>query len=100
MAKLSDSTWNVIRAFQKYIKGDDSEVEGLSLSEIRRADEEMGWRDENASFRLAMKNRIQDLIKAEDKAEAKTEQSHTRAWQLVTGILAALLVAVVAAWLV
>ncbi len=99
MGKMSEQTWKVIQAFQKYIKGDDSAIEDFSATEIRRADEELGWRDKDAGWRLAMKNRIDDLLRSEVKEENRKEQSHIRAWQVVVGILAALLVAAVSAWL-
>jgi len=99
MGKMSDQTWKVIQAFQKYTKGDDSAIENFSAADIRRADEELGWRDKDSGWRLSMENRIDDLLRAEEKEENRKEQSHVRAWQVVVGIFAALLVAAISAWL-
>ena len=66
----------------------------ISLEEIRKADENIGAIDENKSFRLAMKNRIQELQQA---AERK-KQSHIRAWVLFTTFLVGLLVGAILKW--
>lgn len=85
--------------FQKYVKGDDSFAENFSLEEIRKTDEEIGARDENQGFRLAMKNRIQELKQVSERKETETQQSHIRAWVLITGILGAILVGVILKWM-
>jgi len=95
MGQLSKETWIVINEFQKHLKGKDSIVEKFSLEEIRKADENMGARDESKSFRLAMKNRIQEL---QQTAERK-RQSHIRAWVLFTTVLVGLLVGAILKWM-
>lgn len=95
MKKMSDETWNVISAFQKHIKGDDSEVDNFSLSQIIKADEELAWRDKDSSYRLAMKNKIDELM----RNKGNQESSHDQVRQWVIGILTALLVAGISAWL-
>ncbi len=59
---VSQEVWKVITAFQRYLKsGDSTEIARFSLSEIQAADEQLGNRDVDADFRLAMQNRIKAL---------------------------------------
>nr|WP_321467256.1 hypothetical protein [uncultured Desulfobulbus sp.] len=99
MGQLTKETWIVINEFQKYVKGADSFVESFSLEEIRKADEEIGARDENQGFRLAMRNRIQDLEQISERKKSKTEQSYIRTWVLITGTLGAILAGVILKWI-
>ena len=55
--------------------GDDSEVEALTLEEIQSADEQLGERDLNAGFRIAMRNWI-----------AAMQSKRQRAWDVLKGI--------------
>ncbi|MDA3970830.1 MAG: hypothetical protein PF442_05740 [Desulfobulbaceae bacterium] len=99
MGQLRKETWIVIKEFQKYVKGEDSIADSFSLEEIRKADEEIGVRDENQGFRLAMRNRIQDLEEASETKKSKTEQSYIRTWVLITGILGAILTGIILKWI-
>ena len=99
MGQLRKETWIVIKEFQKYVKGEDSFADSFSLEEIRKADEEMGARDENQGFRLAMRNRIQDLKEASERKKYKTEQRRTRTWEFITGILVTILAGIILKWI-
>ena len=48
--------------------GDDSEVVKLSLKEIQSADEQLGERDVNAGFRVAMRNWMANMRSKEQRA--------------------------------
>lgn len=99
MGQLRKETWIVIKEFQKYVKGEDSFADSFSLEEIRKADEEIGVRDENQGFRLTMRNRIQNLEEASETKKSKTEQSYIRTWVLITGILGAILTGIILKWI-
>jgi len=79
-----------VAAFGANFKRDNSEqVESYSLSELRDADAMLADRDLNAGFRIALRNRIGDLEKGDDRKH----ESKVRAWNLVTGIVIGLVVA-------
>ncbi len=80
----------IVAIFQRYLNtGDGTEVRGLTLQEIRSADEQLGQRDVGAGFRIAMQNRITEL----QAAEQRMHESKIRAWNLVTGIIIGLVIA-------
>lgn len=92
----NQQTMEVMAAFQRYVKSQDlSEVEGYSLKDLLHADESLGNRDINASFRIALRNRIKAL---EDKNE-KNYQSIVRAFSYVVAFAAGVLTTLLADWL-
>jgi hypothetical protein len=66
-----------------------TEIESYCLTELRRIDQQLGSVDIDAGYRLAIKNRIAEL----EKLEETKHESKIRAWQLVVGIIAALVIA-------
>lgn len=84
---MSQEAWKVVAAFQRFVKsGDSSEIEAFTPEELRHADQQLGNKNENTNFRLAIRNRIADL---QQKGQRKHE-SRIRAWQVVVGIIVAL----------
>jgi hypothetical protein len=80
----------IVRAFQVSFKKDNSaEIENIDLRELRDTDEMLGDRDLNAGFRLALKNRIQEL----DMLERRRHESKIRALNICTGIIIGLVIA-------
>ena len=58
----------VMSGFQRYIKSRDlAVIERYSLEDLRHADESLGDRDVNADFRIALRNRIQDIQNKDEK---------------------------------
>ena len=55
--------------------GDDSEIAALSVEDIQSADEQLGERDVEAGFRIAMRNRI-----------AAIQAKEQRTWDVLKGI--------------
>jgi hypothetical protein len=86
----------IFAAFQRYLANNDStEIDALSLKELRSADEQLGQRDVGSGPRIAIQNRIKNL----ELNDARAHESKIRAWNLVTGIIVGLVVAGLAAWL-
>ena len=80
----------IVSAFQRYQTSNDrSEINAISVSELRMTDEQLGQRDVGAGFRIAILNRIREL----DEEERRKHESKIRAWNLVVGIFVGLLVA-------
>jgi hypothetical protein len=80
----------IVATFQRYQACNDrSEIDAISLSELRMTDEQLGQRDVGAGFRIAILNRIRDL----DEEARRKHESKIRAWNLVVGIAVGLLVA-------
>lgn len=93
---LNEEAWNVITAFQRYMKsGDDSEIKSYSISVLRSTDEQLGNRDVNAGWRITIQNRINEL----QQKEQRQHESKIRAWQIFVGIVVALLIAGLAKYL-
>jgi len=89
-------TREIVAAFQRYLSTSDTkEINGFSLKELRFADEQLGLRDANAGFRLAIQNQIKDI----ELQESRKHERKIRAWNLVTGILIGLVVSGLSAWL-
>ncbi|MDA0681479.1 MAG: hypothetical protein O3A13_11505 [Proteobacteria bacterium] len=66
----------IVAMFQKRLNtGDDSEIAALSIEDIQSADEQLGDRDVEAGFRIAMRNRI-----------AAMQAKEQRAWDVLKGI--------------
>lgn len=87
---ISPDSWRLIAAFQRFIKNNDKrEIEQFSLSELERADQELGQKDLQANFRLAIKSQIASLLKRVDRKH----ESKVRALQVVVALVAALAVA-------
>lgn len=83
----------IIATFQRALRTrDQTEVNTFSLEELKLANQQLGWRDQNADFRLALQDRIKEI---ESKSEVK-KQSHNRAlnWfiTLCIGIIVGLVI--------
>lgn len=86
----------VVAIFQVSFKRDNkSDIEALTLSELRDTDEMLADRDINAGFRLALRNRIRDL----EAIECRKYDSYIRAWNLAVGVFAGILITLAATWL-
>ena len=86
----------IVAAFQRYLASNDStEVNSFSLQQLRSAEEQLGQRDVGAGFRIAIQNRIQDL----EEQDRRRYESKIRALNLVTGIVAGIIIGLVVAWL-
>ena len=87
---MSQEAWKVVAAFQRFVKDNDkSGIESFTLGELQHADQQLGNRDENTNFRLAIQNRIADL----QQKDQRKHESRIRAWQVVVGIIVALAIA-------
>lgn len=65
----------IIRIFQASFKRDNSdELKGIELKELIEADEMIGNLDLNAGWRIAIRNRIQALIKEQDKKSSSKQR--------------------------
>jgi hypothetical protein len=77
-------------AFQRYLTSNDtSEIDAFSLQELRSADEQLGEKDINAGFRIAIRNKICDL----KLKETKKQECKLRAMNLLVGILIGFVIA-------
>lgn len=86
----------VVAIFQASFKQDNkSDIEALTLSELRDKDKMLADRDVNAGFRLALRNRIREL----EEIECRKYDSYIRAWNLAVGVLAGILITIAATWL-
>jgi hypothetical protein len=80
----------IVSAFQRYQTSNDrTEINSISMTELRMTDEQLGQRDVGAGFRIAIHNRIREL----DDDDRRKHESKIRAWNLVVGIVVGLLVA-------
>jgi len=97
MARISEQRKaEVMSIFQASFKRDNSaDVDRLTLAELRDTDEMLRDRDLNAGFRLALRNRIKHL----EEKQGQRRESYVRAWNLVVGVLAGILITVAATWL-
>ena len=87
---INEQSWKVISSFQRYLKsGDDNEIKQYSILELRSTDEQLGNKDVNSGWRLAIQNRINDS----QQKEQRKHESKIRAWQVIVSILVALLIA-------
>jgi hypothetical protein len=80
----------VVAAFQRYLASSEtSEIDAFSLHELHSADEQLGERDINSGYRIAIRNKISDLkLKESRKNECKL-----RAFNLLAGILIGFVIA-------
>ena len=86
----------IAAAFQSYVKtGDDSSIDSYSIQELRHADEAIGNRDINDSYRLSLRNRIKVL----DDLHEKKQNSHIRTVGYLMAFALGVLSTVVAYWL-
>ena len=86
----------IVAMFQRYLSTDDrSEIEALTLQELRSADEQLGQRDVGSDFRIAIGNQIKEL----ELHEQRNHESKIRAWNLVSGFIIGVAVGVVVGWL-
>lgn len=86
----------IAAAFQSFIKTRDySSIGAFSVQELRNADEVIGNRDVNDSYRIALRNRI----KALDDQHAKDYQSHIRVVGYLVAFALGVLSTVAAYWL-
>lgn len=59
---LSEKTREIYPAFGKFAKtGDKSLIKHFTLKELKHANYDLGRRDENSAYRLAIKDRIKTL---------------------------------------
>jgi len=85
-----DKKQKILAAFQANFKRDNSaQIESYSLSDLRDADAMLGDRDLNAGFRIALRNRIGDLEKGDDRKH----ESKVSARTLVIGAIITLVIA-------
>ena len=97
----------IVAIFERFIKTRDSaERDELTLEEIRSADEQVGNRDVDRGFRIAMQNRIKELEQNEQRAHESNvrieQQAHERkiGWKgLIFGVIATILTGVFGTWL-
>lgn len=86
----------IVAAFQRYLTSNNtSEIDEFSLQELRSADEQLGERDVNAGFRIAIQNKISDL----KLKETKKNECKIRAMNLLLGILIGFVIAGLIGWL-
>jgi len=86
----------IVRTFEqtfKYMLEAEEQVETFSLSELRQTDEMLGNRDTESGFRIAIRNRINQLENEESISEQRSHESKIRIWNLITGILIGLVIA-------
>ena len=97
MARISEQRKaEIVSIFQASFKRDNSaDIDQLTLAELRDSDEMLADRDLNAGFRFALRNRIKHL----EEKEGHRRESYIRAWNVAVGVVAGILIAVVAAWL-
>ena len=83
-------TKEIIALFQKYLKTkDESLIVNLSLNELEDADTDLGWKDRDSSWRIAIQKRIGKLKLENQNTEEKSEQekqdkeAKKRHWQTV-----------------
>lgn len=87
---MSSETWKVVSTFQRFVKyNDKNEIEGFTLAELQSAERQLGNKDPNAGFRIALRNQIADL----QLKEQRKYESGIRAWQIVVGVIVALVIA-------
>jgi len=91
---ISQEAMKIVAAFQRYNENStEAEIEGYSLEELRRVNQQLGNRDTNADYRLTLKDRISELEKLGEKLSERKYESKIRAWQLFVEIIAALVIA-------
>ena len=80
----------IVAAFQRYLASNDAgEIDAFSLQELRSVDEQLGERDINTGYRIAIQNKISDLkLKETRKYDCKL-----RAMNLLVGILIGFVIA-------
>lgn len=84
---MSSEAWKVVSAFQRFVKHNDkSEIKSFTLAELQNADQQLGSKDSNAGFRIALRNQIADL----QLKDQRKHESGIRAWQIVVGVIVAL----------
>jgi hypothetical protein len=82
----------VMSAFQRYVKSRDlAEIEHYSLENLLHADESLGDRDVNTPFRIALRNRIQNIKNNDEKNYQSLVQIVGYVVTFVAGVLATLL---------
>lgn len=93
---VDQKTLEIMAAFQNYIRSQDSTgIEQYTVTELLHADESLGNRDLNDSFRLALRNRIKYL---ESNSEKKY-QSLVRTIGYIVAFVAGVLSTLLAGWL-
>ena len=92
--------------FQKYLKTkDESLITNLTLEELEDADTNLGWRDRDSSWRIAIQKKIDKLKLKNQNTEEKSEQekqdkeANIRHWQAIwISVLIAIIIAFIG-WL-
>jgi len=74
----------IVAAFQRYLTTDEkSEISSFKLNELKSADEQYGDRDVNANFRIALRNRINELNECKEQRRQRFMQGITVALSLI-----------------
>ncbi len=76
-------------AIERHLKGEPSDIESISLEELRDTHALLGDRDWIASYRIALRNRIKTL-----EEKGRRTHSRVRALQYVVAILSTLIVGI------
>jgi len=78
--------------FQRYVKSrDDSEIMLLSLHELRAAHQQLGSRDTEGGYRLALLARIEEI----ENEKSRVRESHVRGWNYIVMLVIAVLAGLV-----
>ncbi len=81
-------TQEIVASFQRYNKtGTITEIEGYSLEELRRADEDLEWRDQRSAYRIALTNRIRDLEEMTSTGATTPPKPQVPPWVVVVGAI-------------
>jgi len=89
MTKLSDKTWRIIKAFERFIKDrKNPEIKHYTIEDLKAADVELGNTNVNAPHRLEMKNRIKEL---EGRKEGKVQRKKA----IINDILVPVVIAII-----
>lgn len=97
-------TQEIASLFQRYlINNDKSLIENLSLEELEAADTDLGWRDKDSSWRMAIQKRVVELKQEErdkimrqeqEARNIKAEKKHCQnLWLGRLGILTTIIIA-------
>tara|TARA_R110002072_G_C7813338_1_gene522695 strand:- start:31 stop:288 length:258 start_codon:yes stop_codon:yes gene_type:complete len=55
-------TQEIVVKFSRFIKhGDPAIIDDIKLSDLKKADIDLAWRDINSSYRIAIQNKIKEL---------------------------------------
>jgi hypothetical protein len=90
---ISTEAKKVVAAFQRYKKtGDKAQIEDYPIEELRQTNYQLGNRDVNAGWRLAILDRISELEKDDEKLCERQHKSKMRGLKLILVIIAGLVI--------